>query len=306
VRLTATEGGVTAYVTLPARLLATPPDGVGLYGSTINRLAGAVRLPIPVDGGISQVPAAAEPLVDGPTTVLPALSSRPAAPPEPEDDEVDSDVPAVAAPPLPEIPRAAPVSAAPVSAAPVSAAPVSAAPVSAAPVSAAPVSAAPVSAAPVSAVPVSAAPVSAVPMNGGPVNGVKRGPARAEDIIGAAARGTNGAPAPAAKGTRWWSRGGGGEAPAPAPKIPAQREPVTAGTSSAGLPIRVPLAQLPGDPNQPVSTSEDTQQVVTPHIEPDPASVGSMLTRFYSGVHRAANEDEVPTVPINEHRGSTA
>ncbi|MEV6930815.1 hypothetical protein AB0M46_40875, partial [Dactylosporangium sp. NPDC051485] len=130
-----------------------------------------------------------------------------------------------------------------------------------------------------------------------------RGPTRAEDILGAAARGNA---APAAKGTRWWSRGGGGDAPAPAPAIPAQREPVTAGTSSAGLPIRVPLAQLPGDPTGQVPAEpEPTQPITVGHTEPDPASVGSMLTRFYSGVHRAANEDEVPTVPINEHRGST-
>lgn len=309
VRLTASEDGVTAYVTLPARLLATPPDGVGLYGnSAATRLAGAARLPIPVDGGASQAPAGATPIVDAPTAVLPALPSRPSqpAPPEtepvdgePADDEADSDVPSVAAPPLPQAPRAAPVPNAPVSAAPVSSAPVSAAPVSAVPVSAAPVSAVPVSAAPVSAVPVSATPASAPP-NGGPA---KRGPGRAEDIIAGASR-PNGAPAP--KGTRWWSRGGGGEAPRPALVIPAQRQPVTAGTSSAGLPIRVPQAQLPGDPNQPVPAPEETQQVTMPHTEPDPASVGSMLTRFYSGVHRAANEDEVPTVPINEHRGSTA
>nr|BFE65092.1 hypothetical protein GCM10020063_096180 [Dactylosporangium thailandense] len=329
VRLTASEEGVTAYVTLPARLLAAPPDGVGLYGNNAaTRLAGAARLPIPVDGGTSQAPAASEPSGEHPTAILPALPSRPSMPAEePADDEADSDVPAVAAPRLPDVPEAAPVSAVPVSAAPVSAVPVSAAPVSAAPVSAAPVSAAPVSAAPVSAAPVSAAPVSAAPVSAAPVstvpvsaapvaaapgssapkstNGVKRGPARAEDIIAGASR-PNGAPATAAKGTRWWSRGGGGDAPAPAPLIPAQRQPVTAGTSSAGLPIRVPQAQLPGDASVPAPAPEETQQVTVAHTEPDPASVGSMLTRFYSGVHRAANEDEVPTVPINEHRGSTA
>ena len=54
-----------------------------------------------------------------------------------------------------------------------------------------------------------------------------------------------------------------------------------------------------------ITSLGDLIDKVTP-TEPDPASVGSMLTRFYSGVHRAANEDEVPTVPINEHRGSTA
>ncbi|WP_432980191.1 nitrate- and nitrite sensing domain-containing protein [Dactylosporangium sp. CA-233914] len=298
VRLTATDEGVTSYVTLPARLLAAPPDGVGLYGNNAgSRLAGAARLPIPVDGGTSQTPPGPEP-ADTPTAVLPALPGRPASTAEPEEDAA-GDVPAVAAPPLPEIPDL-------VEAAPVSASPVSPAPVSPAPVSAAPVSAAPVSAVPVSATPVSATPGPTPPTNGGPVNGAKRGPARAEDIIDAASRG-NEAPTPAAaKGTRWWSRGGAGGAPAPARVIPAQRQPVIAGTSSAGLPIRVPLAQLPGDPDEPVPAPEETQSVTTPQTEPDPASVGSMLTRFYSGVHRAANEDEVPTVPINEHRGSTA
>ncbi|GAA3450086.1 sensor histidine kinase [Dactylosporangium matsuzakiense] len=285
VRLTASESGVTAYVTLPARLLAAAPDGAGLYGNNpAGRLAGAARLPIPVEGGVDAGDTTG-PEPDGPTTVVPALTAGPTTDDaEPAaGDEADPDVPAVAAPPVPQE-----------------------APVSAVPVSAVPVSAAPVSAAPISAVPVSAAPTSAPP-NGGPANGAKPRPARAEEIIGAATRGTNGAPAPAAKGTRWWSRGGGGgEMPRPAIKIPAQREPVTAGTSNAGLPIRVPLAQLPGDPNEPAPAPEDTQPVTMPHTEPDPASVGSMLTRFYSGVHRAANEDEVPTVPINEHRGSTA
>ncbi|GGM17547.1 hypothetical protein GCM10007977_018510 [Dactylosporangium sucinum] len=69
----------------------------------------------------------------------------------------------------------------------------------------------------------------------------------------------------------------------------------------------MPLAQLPGDPNGVVPAAEVAQPVtVSQPSEPDPASVSSMLTRFYSGVHRAANEDEVPTVPINENRGSTA
>jgi hypothetical protein len=89
--------------------------------------------------------------------------------------------------------------------------------------------------------------------------------------------------------------------------IPAQRTPVTAGTSNAGLPIRVPLAQLPGNNSGGQGPAPDvTQPLTVSHTEPDPASVSSMLTRFYSGVHRAANEDEVPTVPINDHRGSTA
>ncbi|WP_432831814.1 nitrate- and nitrite sensing domain-containing protein [Dactylosporangium sp. CA-092794] len=337
VRLTASDDGVTAYVTLPARLLAAPAEGVGLYGNAANRLAGAARLPIPVDD-----PAAAPDgmaAADSPTGAFAALPALPSTAPEDgeESPQPVSGVPAVAAPPLPDIPpavttwpvaaeaaepangaadRTAPVSGAPVSAAPVSAAPVSAVPVSAAPVSAAPVSAAPVSAAPVSASPVSTAPVSAAPASAPPANGAatnggpataaaRRGAARAEDILGAAARGN--LPAAAKGGTRWWSRGGGSsETPArPTSAIPAQPEPVTAGTSSAGLPIRVPQAQLPGDPTGRIPADE-TPAVTVTHTEPDPASVGSMLTRFYSGVHRAANEDEVPTVPINEHRGSTA
>ncbi|MGI5245569.1 sensor histidine kinase [Dactylosporangium sp. CA-139066] len=335
VRLTATDDGVTAYVTLPARLLATPPEGVGLYGNAANRLAGAARLPIPVEEAAAAAAAGPAP-VDSPTAVLPALPARAGtngtAVNGSDAAHPVSGVPAVAALPVPGAPS--PVTTWPVASRDAAADADDAASDSddvasdsdhaasedialddvasdgaSEPVSAAPVSAAPVSAAPVSAAPVSAAPASTPPANratnAGPA--ARRGPARAEDVLGAASRGNG---APPAKGTRWWSRGGGGgaEAPAPTPAIPAQREPVTAGTSSAGLPIRVPLAQLPGDPTGqvPAAPPEQTQAITVTNNEPDPASVGSMLTRFYSGVHRAANEDEVPTVPINEHRGSTA
>ncbi|MET7417779.1 nitrate- and nitrite sensing domain-containing protein [Dactylosporangium sp. NPDC005555] len=387
VRLDATDEGVTAYVTLPARLLAAPPEGVGLYHGSGNRIAGMSRLPISADGEGRPGPGVIA-VEDAPTAVLPALPGRP------NGAGVDGDVPAVAAPPLPGAPvalptwpvassatngaAAAPVSGGPVPGsaapggpvpgAPVSGAPVSGVPVSGAPVSGVPVSAVPVSGGsprvpvsglpsngaangvpggavpgtPVSGVPVSGMPVSGMPVSGVPVSGVpgavagpvpgaaagaagagagavpaqraanggpagtsqRRGPSRAEDIIGAAARGNA---APPAKGTRWWSRGGAGDAPAPsAPVVPAQRTPVTAGTSASGLPIRVPLAQLPGDTGQANRPDVTQPLVVASHTEPDPASVSSMLTRFYSGVHRAANEDEVPTVPINDHRGSTA
>ncbi|MFF5119147.1 nitrate- and nitrite sensing domain-containing protein [Dactylosporangium aurantiacum] len=423
VRLDASDEGVTAYVTLPARLLAAPPEGAGLYHGSGNRVAGMSRLPITAEADARPGPAVIS-AEDAPTAVLPALPGRPGAP-------VEEDVPAVAAPPLPSVPAATmtwpvassaqagsdavaangngfagqdvsgdtqppvpvpvpvpvpgmPVSGAPVTGVPVSGAPVSGGPVSGAPVSAVPVSGVPVSGMPVSGgpmrgvpvsgvpvaagpgatngagtavpgvagasggpgaagagvpgaagagVPVSGAPVSGVPVSGAgvPVSGVpagapaapasgppaqrssnggpagtpaRRGPSRAEDIIGAAARGNA---APPAKGTRWWSKAGAGDAPASAaPAVPAQRTPVTAGTSASGLPIRVPLAQLPGDTGQ-GGVPEATQPImVSSHTEPDPASVSSMLTRFYSGVHRAANEDEVPTVPINDHRGSTA
>ncbi|GAB3863894.1 hypothetical protein GCM10027610_111350 [Dactylosporangium cerinum] len=392
VRLDATDEGVTAYVTLPARLLAAPPEGAGLYHGSGNRIAGMSRLPIAAES--DRPGATVISIEDAPTAVLAALPARPSL------AGADDDVPAVAAPPLPSAPVAVttwpvassaaaaaasasasadsdvvpgqrvpsngttvpgvPVSAVPVSGAPSSGAPVSGVPVSGAPVSGVPVSGgamrgAPVSGVPVSGVPVSGVPVSGVPgqaaggngtpgagatnggaTNGGapgaPVSGVpatpaaaapasgplaqrpsnggpaaapaRRGPSRAEDIIGAAARGNA---APPAKGTRWWSKAGAGDAPASTtPSVPAQRTPVTAGTSASGLPIRVPLAQLPGDTGQ-ASMPDVTQPImVASHTEPDPASVSSMLTRFYSGVHRAANEDEVPTVPINDHRGSTA
>ncbi|WP_190249319.1 sensor histidine kinase, partial [Dactylosporangium sucinum] len=194
VRLSATDEGVTAYVTLPQRLLAAAPDGVGLYGGSGNRLAGATRLPIAMEG-LASPPLPAVPSgdpLDSPTAVLPALPGRPA---ETGDPRPVSGVPAVAAPPLPgaAVPAttwpvassasgaaaepdvvagngAAPVSGAPVPAAPVSAAPVSAQPVSAQPVSAQPVSAQPVSAQPVSAQPVSAQPVSAQPVSAQPVS----------------------------------------------------------------------------------------------------------------------------------------
>jgi hypothetical protein len=64
--------------------------------------------------------------------------------------------------------------------------------------------------------------------------------------------------------------------------VPAPRAPIDGGTSGAGLPLRVPMAQLPG---------ELTQPLVPAYAEPDPQEVSSMLTRFYGGVHRAAREN---------------
>jgi hypothetical protein len=223
----------------------------------------------------------------------------------------------------------APVSAAPVSAAPVSAAPVSAAPVSAAPVSAAPVSAAPVSGAPTSGGPASDAPVSGIPVSSVPASGVpavdgapadppastngrtgkrKRndrpraervGPKRAEDILDAATKpATPQAPAKASTATRWWSREGGPAPERTTPVLPTQRAAMTAGYSAAGLPVRVPLAALP-EPDSGVTQPLPSNQPLVSR-EPDPAQVSDVLTRFYSGVHRAANEDEIPTQPITD------
>jgi hypothetical protein len=94
---------------------------------------------------------------------------------------------------------------------------------------------------------------------------------------------------------RWWTRGGGtpalgsssADGVAPRPTIPAPRPPVDAGTSTAGLPIRVPMAQLPSTPT---ITSK-------PVDEPDPTEVGDVLSRFYSGVARAALDDDSGATP---------
>ncbi len=107
-------------------------------------------------------------------------------------------------------------------------------------------------------------------------------PRRAEDVLGAGRE-------RASDGTRWWSRTGPPNRPGPA--VSAQRAQVTAGTSNAGLPIRVPMAQLPSDS----SATQRREEVAVPaYAEPDPTSVGSMLTQFYSGVHRATAEDGTP------------
>ncbi|MGS2615339.1 nitrate- and nitrite sensing domain-containing protein [Micromonospora sp. LZ34] len=107
-------------------------------------------------------------------------------------------------------------------------------------------------------------------------------PVRAEDLLAPATA------EPAGRG--WWSRQG----PAPVavgegdPVPPAV--PVTGGTNSRGLPVRVPMAQL-----STVTRSARPEQPVTRH-DPDPEAVGGMLSRLYSGVRRAEAEEttEIP------------
>jgi Nitrate and nitrite sensing len=294
VRLRANDDGVVAHVTLPANLLAAPPEIEfrGLYGAATGRLPGVVRLPIAATAN-----SAPEDDQTRATAALPAPAAK----------RLPVDVPTTtgqsAWPPVEVGPADATGVLAPVKATaqvPVSSPPVSSPPVSGVPaqVSGPPVSGPPVSGPPVSGPPVQISGPPAAGANGAPSG--RRGPSRAENIIGAAARGNAAA---STKGTRWWSRGGGDAPNEPTSQplaIPVQREPVIAGTSGAGLPIRVPMAQLP-------VTGETTQPIVAPtqvpRGEPDPAEVSNMLTRFYSGVHRAASEDDVPTVPIQEHRG---
>ncbi|MBO4208296.1 ATP-binding protein [Micromonospora echinofusca] len=107
-------------------------------------------------------------------------------------------------------------------------------------------------------------------------------PTRAEDVLSPPTG------APAARST-WWSRPGpsDGAAPAatgvgaPAPPV----VPVTGGTNHRGLPIRVPMAQLPA------VTESATPSVPLARHDPDPEAVGGMLSRLYGGVRRAEAEE---------------
>jgi HAMP domain-containing protein len=144
----------------------------------------------------------------------------------------------------------------------------------------------------------SAAPVTTRPAlpaaEAGAVTRARRAPTRAEDVLKSA-----GATA-TATGSTWWSRQGGGRAGGlaggPAATPPAASGPggptppsvpITGGTMANGLPMRVPMAQLPdvGDAPRPAVP------VPAARVEPDPEAVGSMLSRYYSGVRRAEAED---------------
>lgn len=119
----------------------------------------------------------------------------------------------------------------------------------------------------------------------------RRAPTRAEDVlksVGATATET---------GSTWWSRQGGGRANggsatvAPATTGPGgptpPSVPIIGGTMANGLPLRVPMAQLPdvGDAPRPAAP------VPSSRVEPDPEAVGNMLSSYYSGVRRAEAED---------------
>ncbi|GIF76333.1 hypothetical protein Asi02nite_58510 [Asanoa siamensis] len=90
--------------------------------------------------------------------------------------------------------------------------------------------------------------------------------------------------------TSWFSRatapaqpGAGGVGPADAqPAVP-----VIGGTGRTGLPLRVPMAQLPG--------GNGAAQIPAPRGEADPEAVSSLLNRFYGGVRRAESEDPTDT-----------
>jgi hypothetical protein len=115
-------------------------------------------------------------------------------------------------------------------------------------------------------------------------------PTRAEDVLAAAD------PAPPAAST-WWSRqgrsvgaGSGTASPsraagAGAGAVGPPPVPVTGGLNANGLPVRVPMAQLPE------ATPAAVPSIPGPRDEPDPDEVSGVLSRFYGGVRRAEAED---------------
>jgi hypothetical protein len=113
-------------------------------------------------------------------------------------------------------------------------------------------------------------------------------PTRAEDVLGAGVRARS-------AGTAWWSRPVPGSAPQPSrsggrlPEGPPE-VPVTGGTTERGLPLRVPMAQLPAP------DAASRRVVPAQRADLDPEAVGSALARFYGGVRQAQAEDAV--VPV--------
>jgi hypothetical protein len=67
---------------------------------------------------------------------------------------------------------------------------------------------------------------------------------------------------------------------------------VSSRVSPSGLPMRVPMAQLPGTPSNP-GLGSSPLQVPRPRAEPDPETAGLNLSRFYGGVRRAETEDTI-------------
>jgi signal transduction histidine kinase len=106
--------------------------------------------------------------------------------------------------------------------------------------------------------------LSAQPPNAGPTGGL------------AGLAGPAGLPGPRA-GSRATANG----VPVPAP--------ADGGTSEAGLPVRVPMAQLPNNPlaTPPSATPNEGTD------DSDPAEVTAALNRFYRGVHRAKADENL-------------
>ena len=119
-------------------------------------------------------------------------------------------------------------------------------------------------------------------------------PVRAEDILAPASRTV----LPAV--STWWSRQAGRQATPPAPGTASAPPsvPVTGGIAPNGLPVRVPMAQLPATSQSPLP------RVPAPRYEPDPDAVGGMLSRYYRGLRRAEAEETTEiTLPPTGERG---
>ena len=70
---------------------------------------------------------------------------------------------------------------------------------------------------------------------------------------------------------------------------------MTGGISASGLPVRVPMAQLPvADGPAPVVPAQ--------RAESDPDAVGSTLSKFYSGVRRAESEETTDLSAVQRPR----
>jgi signal transduction histidine kinase len=100
----------------------------------------------------------------------------------------------------------------------------------------------------------------------------------------------------------WWSRASAASAPPPTAgaAAPAPPEvPVIGGTTARGLPVRVPMAQLPAEEAAGAANGPGGGVPPRPADEPDPDDVGSTLARFYGGVRRAEAEEttQQPAVP---------
>jgi signal transduction histidine kinase len=124
---------------------------------------------------------------------------------------------------------------------------------------------------------------ASVPNGAAPARQTRRLPTRAENVLKSAGATS------ADTGSTWWSRQGAAPAALTASSGPAgpvpPSTPVTGGTLANGLPVRVPMAQLPDAADRTVPIA------APPRFEPDPEAVGSMLARFYGGVRRAEAEE---------------
>ncbi|HEX2772112.1 MAG TPA: ATP-binding protein [Micromonosporaceae bacterium] len=114
-------------------------------------------------------------------------------------------------------------------------------------------------------------------------------PTRAENVLSGSTRSRS----------VWWTRQpGAASAPTSLADAAPPATPVTGGMSASGLPLRVPMAQLPK------GTEATPPPVPAPRPELDPEATGGMLTRFYGAVRRAETEDtETVTAPIGARRG---